>query len=64
MAYAYTTVESGAPEALSPLKSVIGILSAHDISLPDTEAVSTYIATGSDGLGDYFDGRYLSIILK
>ena len=64
MAYAYTTVESGAPEALSPLECVIGILSANDIALPDTEAVSTYTATGSDGLGDYFDGRYLSIILK
>lgn len=64
MAYSYTTVEIGAPDTIPPVERTIEILSSHGIALPDMGAVAKNTPTSSDGLGDYFNGRYLSIILK
>ena len=63
MSYAYTVVEQGAPITIPILNRIDAILSKDGIDLPDKSILSKYTPTDSDGLGDCFDGRYLSIIL-
>ena len=64
MSYAYRVPEPGAPKNIPILKEIDTILSRNGIDLPDKSVLSKYTPTDSDGLGDYFDGRYLSIILN
>lgn len=64
MSYAYTKVENGAPAAIPHIQKVTDILSAHGIALPDMKLVAEYTSKNSNRLGDCFDGRYLSVVLK
>lgn len=64
MSYAHTTVEPNAPATLPYLEKVKTVLLTNKIEPPDEAIVSKYTASGTDWLGECFDGRYLSIILN
>ena len=64
MAYAYTKVEPNAPATLPFLQKAKSVLLTNNIEPPDEAIVSKYTASGTDWLGECFDGRYLSIILN
>lgn len=64
MDYAYTSIPKSAPYTLEELEKTISVLEKAGIDLPDVSSVQKYTFSESDGWGNMFDGRYLSIILN
>ena len=70
MSYSYTEVEPYAPDAFPYLQTITDVLRSHHIDLPDLNLLSEYTAAnprsgrkGDKWMGDYIDGKALSIFL-